>query len=89
VVTAQELFAKASLVDHKKLDKLQTSCSLVEAEETFRCAFWTDVRPMVKAWREAHKLPAEPLVELKKSGYVEKISKERGAKNAGSVSSYA
>jgi L-rhamnose isomerase/sugar isomerase len=89
VVTAQELFAKASLVDHKKLDKLQTSCSLVEAEETFRCAFWTDVRPMVKAWRVARKLPAEPLAELKKSGYVEKISKERGAKNAGSVSSYA
>jgi len=54
-----------------------------------RCAFWTDVRPMVKEWRAAHKLPAEPLKALKESGYVEKISKERGAKNAASVSSYA
>jgi len=89
VVTAQELFAKAALVDHKKLDKLQQSCSLVEAEETYRGAFWTDVRPMVKEWRVARKLPAEPLKALKESGYVEKISKERGAKNAGSVSSYA
>jgi L-rhamnose isomerase/sugar isomerase len=89
VVTAQELFAKASLVDHAKLDKLQQSCSLVEAEETFRGAFWTDVRPMVKEWRVARKLPAEPLKALKESGYVEKISKQRGAKNAGSVSSYA
>ena len=61
----------------------------MEAEELFRGAFWTDVRPMVKEWRVARKLPAEPLAELKKSGYVEKISKERGAKNAGSVSSYA
>ncbi len=89
VVTAQELFAKASLVDHKKLAKLQDSCSLVEAEELFRGAFWTDVRPMVKEWRVARKLPGEPLKALKESGYVEKISKQRGAKNAGSVSSYA
>ncbi len=89
VVTAQELFAKASLVDHKKLAKLQDSCSLVEAEELFRGAFWTDVRPMVKEWRVARKLPAEPLKALKESGYVEKISKQRGAKNAGSVTSYA
>jgi L-rhamnose isomerase/sugar isomerase len=44
---------------------------------------------MVKEWRVAHKLPAEPLKALKESGYVEKISKERGAKNAASVSSYA
>jgi L-rhamnose isomerase/sugar isomerase len=89
VVTAQELFAKAALVDHERLAKLQTSCSLVEAEQLFRGAFWIDVRPAVKEWREARKLPAEPLEALKESGYVEKISKERGAKNANSVSSYA
>ena len=89
VVTAQELFAKAALVDHDKLAGLQQSCSLVEAEETFRTAFWTDVRPAVKEWRQARKLPAEPLAQLKESGYVEAISKERGARNAKSVSSYA
>jgi L-rhamnose isomerase/sugar isomerase len=44
---------------------------------------------MLKAWRETHKLPLEPLAELKASGYVEKISNERGAKNAKSVTSYA
>jgi L-rhamnose isomerase/sugar isomerase len=89
VVTAQELFAKAALVDREKLAELQQSCNLVEAEELFRGAFWTDVRPMLKAWRETHKLPLEPLAELKASGYVEKISNERGAKNAKSVTSYA
>jgi L-rhamnose isomerase/sugar isomerase len=36
VVTAQELFAKAALVDQEKLAALQQSCDLVEAEETFR-----------------------------------------------------
>jgi L-rhamnose isomerase/sugar isomerase len=86
---AQELFAKAALVDHEKLAALQQSCDLVAAEETLRTAFWTDVRPVVKEWRQARKLPVEPLAALKESGYVETISKERGARNANSVSSYA
>ena len=47
------------------------------------------MRPVVQEWREARKLPAEPLKALAESGYVETISKERGAKNAKSVSSYA
>src|SRR5580704_13323812 len=85
VVMAQELFAKAALVDQEKLAGLQQSCDLVAAEETFRGAFWTDVRPMVKEWRQARKLPVEPLEALKESGYVETISRERGARNANSV----
>ena len=89
VVTAQELFAKASLVDHKKLAKLQDSCSLVEAEETFRTAFWQDVRPLVKEWREARGLPADPLAALRASGYIEKITGERAAAASKAVSSYA
>jgi L-rhamnose isomerase/sugar isomerase len=89
VVMAQELFAKAALIDQEMLAGLQQSCDLVAAEETFRTAFWTDVRPIVKEWRQARKLPVEPLEALKDSGYVETISKERGAKNANSVSSYA
>ncbi len=53
VVTAQELYARAALVDHARLAELQDGCRLVEAEEAFREAFWCDVRPMVRAWREA------------------------------------
>ena len=89
VVTAQELFAKAALVDQDKLGALQQSCDLVAAEELYRGAFWTDVRPMVKEWREARKLPAAPLKALSESGYIDRISRERGARNAQSVSSYA
>ncbi len=89
VVTAQELYAKAALVDRAKLAQLQQECRLVEAEECFRSAFWTDVRPMVKEWRLARGLPAEPLKALAEGGYVEKITAERSAKNAASVSSYA
>jgi L-rhamnose isomerase/sugar isomerase len=89
VVMAQELFAKAALVDREKLADLQTSCDLVDAEETLRGAFWTDVRPIVREWRQARKLPADPLQALKDGGYVEQIAQQRGARNANSVSSYA
>jgi L-rhamnose isomerase/sugar isomerase len=89
VVTAQEIFAKAALVDRTRLSELQQECRLVEAEECFRGAFWTDVRPIVKEWRVARGLPVEPLQALEESGYVERISRERGARNAGSVASYA
>src|SRR5665213_3065966 len=89
VLTAQELYAKASLIDQEKLAELQDSCRLVEAEECFRTAFWQDVRPVVREWRVARGLPADPLKALAESGYVEKISQERGSKNARSVSSYA
>jgi L-rhamnose isomerase/sugar isomerase len=89
VVTAQELYAKAALIDQEQQAKLQDTCSLVEAEEAFRGAFWTDVRPWVREWREQHGLPGDPLAELRKSGYVEQISAERGAKNAGAHASYA
>ena len=89
VVTAQELYAKAALIEQEQLAELQDATKLVEAEECFREAFWTDVRPLVKEWRVARGLPAEPLATLKESGYVEKISRERGARNAGNVASYA
>lgn len=89
VCTAQELFAKAALVDHEKLSELQNECRLVEAEECLRQAFWFDVRPAVQAWRRQHGLPEDPLAALRESGYLERIRAERGAANAKSVSSYA
>jgi L-rhamnose isomerase/sugar isomerase len=89
VLTAQELFAKAVLVDRERLAELQQACRLVEAEECFRNAFWQDVRPIVREWRVARGLPAEPLKALAESGYMEKITRERHSKNAASVSSYA
>jgi L-rhamnose isomerase/sugar isomerase len=89
VVSAQELYAKAALVDLDLLGELQESCSLVAAEECFRDAFWTDVRPLVRAWREARGLPPEPLKELAASGYVDRISREREHRNLGAIASYA
>jgi L-rhamnose isomerase/sugar isomerase len=88
VVTAQELFLKAALVDRERLAELQQSCDLVAAEELYRGAFFTDVRPLAKEWREARGLPADPLAALRASGYVDRITRERESR-AATVSSYA
>jgi len=89
VIMAQQLFAKAALVDTKKLATAQKNCNLVDAESTLQEAFATDVRPAIQEWRESKGLPKDPMAAFRQSGYLERISKERAAKNAHSVSSYA
>jgi L-rhamnose isomerase/sugar isomerase len=89
VVTAQELYARAALIDFKRLAELQDACRLVEAEECFRSAFWTDVRPATRAWRERRGLAADPLHELAASGYVERTGRERRERNRQSTATYA
>jgi L-rhamnose isomerase/sugar isomerase len=88
VVTAQEIWVKAALVNREELSALQNKCELVQAEELYRGAFWTDVRPMLAAWREMRGIPADPLAALRESGYVERITRERGSRNV-DVASYA
>ena len=88
VVTAQELWLKAALIDREQLAVHQQSCDIVAAEELFRGAFWADVRPLAAAWREAHGLPADPLAALRASGYVERIGQQRGSRSS-AVNSYA
>ncbi|MGA9070865.1 MAG: TIM barrel protein [Terracidiphilus sp.] len=86
VVTAQELWLKAALVDREQLAALQSSCDLVAAEELFRGTFWSDVRPLAAAWRTARGLPADPLAALRASGYVERAARERASRNSSTVS---
>jgi len=87
--TAQELYARAVLVDHERLSKLQESCSLVDAEETLRGAFWEDVRPAIREWRKSRSLPEDPLQAFRSSGYLERITQERKVKNSGAGGAYA
>jgi L-rhamnose isomerase/sugar isomerase len=88
VATAQELWLKAALIDRERLARLQHQCELVAAEEVFRGAFWTDVRPILKEWRKMRGLPENPLAALAESGYVQRITAERGGKLV-PVNSYA
>ncbi|HKD13234.1 MAG TPA: TIM barrel protein [Candidatus Angelobacter sp.] len=89
VCTAQELYAKAAIVDHAHLASLQRTCSLVEAEECLRYAFWYDVRPALREWRRSRGLPEEPIQAFRESGYLERITAERRDRNASVVTTYA
>jgi L-rhamnose isomerase/sugar isomerase len=89
VTIAQQLFAKAALVDIKKLATAQKNCDLVVAESLLQDAFATDVRPAIQDWRYSKGLPKDPMEAFRQSGYLERITKERTAKNAHNVSSYA
>jgi L-rhamnose isomerase/sugar isomerase len=47
-------------------------------------AFNTDVRPMLRDWRQAKGIDAEPMKAYAKSGYAQKIAAERvGGNQAG------
>jgi L-rhamnose isomerase/sugar isomerase len=89
VVAAQELYAKAALVDREHLADCQTRCALVDAENCLKDAFSTDVRPMIKEWANGRGLPENPLEAFRQSGYLERITADRGERNAAGVSSYA
>ncbi len=88
-MAAQELFAKAALVDLKKLAAHQSRAELIDAEECLKAAFSIDVRPAIRAWRRSKGLAESPLEAFRASGYQERAARERGERNRRSVASYA
>jgi L-rhamnose isomerase/sugar isomerase len=89
VEMAQQLFAKASLVDHGELAAAQKSPDLVRAESCLQNAFAADVRPAIQEWRASKSLPEDPMDAFRQSGYLERITAERHGRNAAGASSYA
>src|SRR5438445_2874583 len=53
VTTAQELYAKAALVDRESLARYQKNSALVDAENCMKDAFSTDVGPAIMEWRKS------------------------------------
>ncbi len=93
-MTAQELFAKACLVDRKKLVEAQAKTDLMTAEGCLKDAFATDVRPLLAEWRKKKGIDPDPLAAFVASGYEAKAAKERSERRAAagvssSGSSYA
>jgi L-rhamnose isomerase/sugar isomerase len=79
VMTAQELYAKACLVNRAKLRDAQQRRDIVDAEECLKAAFFTDVKPLLAEWRTGQGLAPDPLEAHRASGYIEKITAERVA----------
>jgi L-rhamnose isomerase / sugar isomerase len=88
VAHAQELYAKAALVDHRRLAAAQASADIVAAESVLQDAFATDVRPALKDWRRAKGLPQDPLESFREGGYVDRVTASRAGRTSAS-SSYA
>jgi L-rhamnose isomerase/sugar isomerase len=89
VAVAQELYCKAALVNHEELATAQAHCELVKAESLLQDAFATDVRPAIQEWRKSKGLPQNPMQAFRESGYLERITAERSARNSQTVTSYA
>ncbi|MCD6552179.1 L-rhamnose isomerase [Thermotoga sp.] len=77
VVVAQELFAKALLIDEECLKEAQRKCDVVEAEEILLDAFRTDVRPLLREYRKRKNLPEDPIKKFRKGDYMKKRREER------------
>jgi len=89
VVAAQELFAKALLVDLEALDAARARHDIVAAEECLKGAFATDVRPALAQWRASRGLPADPLAAHRASGYGARAAAARLPRKKASGGSYA
>src|SRR5215469_3784707 len=89
VNVAQQLYAKAVLVNNEALAAAQQNCDLVKSESLLQDAFATDVRPVIREWRNSKGLPEDPLDAFRQSGYLARISAERAGRNCESLTSYA
>jgi L-rhamnose isomerase/sugar isomerase len=89
VAIAQELWAKAALVDHERLAKAQASADIVAAESCLQDAFATDVRSAIREWRASRGLPEDPMQAFRASGYLDRIMAERAPRKSANASTYA
>ncbi len=79
VVNVQVAVAKALLVDRARLRETQAAGDVLQANRILVEAYETDVRPLLAAARRRSGLDDDPIEALRRSGYVEKVTLERGA----------
>jgi L-rhamnose isomerase / sugar isomerase len=77
VAMAQDLYAKAAIVDHDALRRAQAKNNVIDAELILKKAFFTDVSPAIAAFRKQNKLPGDPLAEHRRQGYEKKAAADR------------
>ena len=89
VTVAQELFAKAALVDYERFVKAQQASDLIRAESCLQDAFAYRCPSGIFANGESLRgLPEDPMEAFRKSGYLDESRKSGASRNLSSVSSY-
>jgi len=78
VVNIQTAYAKALLLDHRRLAEAQMLGDVLGAHRVLLEAYETDVRPLLVRYRERRGLPADPVTAFREGGYAEQRSAERG-----------
>lgn len=77
VLSAQEIYTKALTINKGRLEKAQENQDVIDAELCLKEAFFTDVDPLLKKYRENKSLPEDPLKSFIDSGYKGQILKKR------------
>lgn len=84
VLNVQAMTARAFMVDRDALDAAQKAGDVLAANDIFMDAFYTDVRPVLAAWRESKGLNPDPIKAFNASGYLKTIAESRvGGQQAG------
>src|SRR5690349_15767247 len=84
VMNVQEATAKALIVDQPALEAAQASGDVLAANAILMDAYDSDVRPLLAGVRERMGLDADPVAAYARSGYAERIARERvGGAQAG------
>jgi L-rhamnose isomerase/sugar isomerase len=84
VVNVQVAHAKALLVDRTRLREAQAAGDVLEANRVLVEAYETDVRPLLAEFRRRRGLESDPVAALRRSGYVDRVVRERGTTAASS-----
>jgi L-rhamnose isomerase/sugar isomerase len=88
-VNLQEAYAKALLVDRRRLAEAQDADRIIDAEELLRAAWTADVKPLLEEARRRCGLDPDPLGAFRRSGYRERILAERGGGSDARISGAA
>ena len=80
VVNLQEAYAKALLVNRDALRVAQRSGDVLGAHEALLDAYRSDVRPLCARVRESLGAAADPIAELRTSGYAERAAAARATR---------
>lgn len=83
VMTAQEHFVKAMLVDFGAAAAARGKGDVVMAERAWRDAYATDTRGFLGEYRKSKGLPGDPLEAHRESGYEARAAAERGGRKKG------
>jgi L-rhamnose isomerase/sugar isomerase len=84
IMNVQEATAKALLVDGDALEAAQQSGDVLGAHAVLMDGYNTDVRPLLAELRESQGRKADPIGAFARSGYLERIERERVGGNQAS-----